>query len=159
MTIKAVGKWKSGFASWLEDDRGHRVPVDLPRDEGGEDAGTSALELNILSLTGCITTIFALVAQKRRVRFEGMKVELEAERPRGAPTITAVKGRCVIVSTQPAEEVEHALRITLRTCPVGVLYEKAGIPVTVDCEVLPPGSAPADAALQAAPSPPDRTEA
>lgn len=135
---RAVAKWQGGFSSWLEDERGHRVRVDLTKEEGGDDSGTSALELNLLSLAGCITTIFALVARKRHVQFEGLYLELQAERPRGSPTFTAVQGKCVVTSENSAEDVETALRITERTCPVGVLYAQAGIPVKIAGEVARP---------------------
>jgi putative redox protein len=129
--MKAVGTWKGGFQTQLEDARGHAVTVDLPPDEDGGNLGTSALELSVLSLAGCITTIFALVAKRRRLKFEDMKVELDAERPEGSPTITSVDGVLRVVTTADREAVETALRITLRTCPVGVLYEHAHIPVRV----------------------------
>lgn len=129
--MKAVGTWKVGFQTQLEDARGHTVTVDLPADEDGGNLGTSALELSVLSLAGCITTIFALVAKKRRLRFESMRVELDAERPEGSPTITSVDGVLRLVTSADREDVETALNITLRTCPVGVLYEHAHIPVRV----------------------------
>ncbi len=136
--MKATATWQEGYVSRLEDDRGHAVTVDLSMEEGGTDRGTSSLELSVLSLAGCITTIFALVAERRRLVYEAMEVRLDAARPKGSRTITAVNGTCRIVSAQPAEEVDTALRLTLRTCPVGVLFEQAHIPVRVDLIVVPP---------------------
>ncbi|HXQ79278.1 MAG: OsmC family protein [Thermoplasmata archaeon] len=136
--MKAVGTWQEGYRTVLEDSTGHRVTVDLPHDEGGGNAGPFALELSLLSLAGCITTIFALVAKKRRLKFEGMSVELDAQRPKGAPTIASVAGVLRVTTTAPWEEVEPTFDITLRTCRVGVLYEKAHIPVRVRLEVLAP---------------------
>jgi len=129
--MQAIGTWAGGYRTVLEDGRTHSVIVDLPRDEGGESGGPSALELAVLSLAGCITTIFTLVARRRRLTFVGMTIALEAERPEGAPTITKVRGTFRLRSTAPVEDVEAALRITLRTCPVGVLFDRAGIPVEV----------------------------
>jgi putative redox protein len=136
--MKAVGTWQGGFRTLLEDSSGHTLLVDLPRDEGGENVGPYALELSVLSLAGCITTIFALVAKRRRVKFEGLTVELEAHRPKGAPTIASVDGTARVWSSAPSEEVATALEITLRTCPVGVLYEQAHVPVRVQLEVMRP---------------------
>jgi putative redox protein len=136
--MRAVGTWQGGYRTLLEDDRGHSVTVDLPRDEGGEDVGPFALELSVLSLAGCITTIFALVAKRRRVKFEGMAVELDADRPKGSPTIASVSGVLRVETSAPHEEVETVLAITLRTCPVGIIYERAHIPVRVDLEVVEP---------------------
>lgn len=129
--MQAMGTWRGGYRTVLEDGRTHTVTVDLPRDEGGESAGTSALELAVLSLAGCITTIFALVARRRRLAFVGMSIALEADRPLGAPTLTRVRGTFRLRTDATLDEVSTALRLTLRTCPVGVLFEKAGIPVDV----------------------------
>jgi putative redox protein len=146
--MKAVGTWQGGYHTVLEDSSGHTVTVDLPEDEGGENVGPYALELSVLSLAGCITTIFALVAKKRRLAFDGMKVELTAERPEGSPTIASVDGVFRLSTSAPRDDAETALRITLRTCPVGVLYERAHIPVRVRLELTAPASsAPSAAAL------------
>ncbi len=143
--MKAFGTWQGGYQTLLEDSSGHTVTVDLPHDEGGGDVGPFALELSLLSLAGCITTIFALVAQRRRVRFDGMKVDLNAERPRGAPTIAWVDGILRVVTSAPREDVETVLNITLRTCPVGVLYERAQVPVRVRLEVEVPATSAQEA--------------
>jgi putative redox protein len=136
--MKAVGTWQGGYRTLLEDEDGHYVTVDLPVDEGGEDLGPFALELSVLSLAGCITTIFALVAERRRVAFQGMKVELQAERPKGSPTIASVEGVLRVETFVPRDEVDTVLGITLRTCPVGVIFDRAHIPVRVRLEVVAP---------------------
>ncbi|MDE1820756.1 MAG: OsmC family protein [Euryarchaeota archaeon] len=136
-TIQAKATWKGSYETWLEDGRGHSVGVDLPHDEGGSDTGTSALELQVLSLAGCISTIFALVAKRRRLRYQGLTIELEAHRPRGAPTVTAVNGTFTIESDDDPGAIDTSLQITVRTCPVGVIYEKAGIPVSIRTVVRP----------------------
>lgn len=133
--MRARATWQGGYESRLGDTRGHEITVDLPQDEGGGDVGTSSLELSVLSLAGCITTIFALVAERRKLRFDSMDVDLEAQRPRGARTITAVDGAFRIVTSAPKEEVATALRLTVKNCPVGVLFEQAGIPVRVRLEI------------------------
>ncbi len=93
--MKAIGTWEGGYRTLLEDTSGHSVTVDLPKDEGGNDLGPSALELCVLSLAGCITTIFALIAKKRRLKFEGMKVDLHAERPKVLPRLPRSRAFCV----------------------------------------------------------------
>lgn len=136
--MEAEGVWAGGFETRLTDERGHTVAIDLPVDEGGTDAGTSALELGNLALAGCITTIFCLVAQRRRLPFTKLKVDLTAERPEGAPTIQRVHGRLEVGTAASQGDVEAALRLTLKTCPMGVLFEKAHIPVEVTALVVPP---------------------
>jgi len=136
--MKAVGTWQGGDRTLLEDDEGHALTVDLPRDEGGSDLGPSSLELSVMSLAGCISTIFVIVARRRRLRLEELRVELDAQRPEGAPTITSVEGVLRVVTSAPRKDVATALEITLRTCPVGVLFERAHVPVRVRLDMVEP---------------------
>jgi len=135
--MQAIGTWKNGYETLLEDAHAHSVVVDLPIDEGGRSIGPSALELCALSLAGCITTIFAVVARKRHLAFQGMTVALEAERPPGARTITRVRGTLRVRTRAEPTEVETVLRLTLKSCPVGVLFEQAHIPVEITPIVMP----------------------
>ncbi|MGD0250925.1 MAG: OsmC family protein [Thermoplasmata archaeon] len=129
--MQARGTWRGGYETVLEDDHAHTVTVDLPIDEGGRSAGPSALDLALLSLAGCISTIFAIVAHKRRLEYQGLSIALEGERPAHAPTITRVHGTLRLRTKAPLSEVETALRLTVKTCPVGVIFENAGIPVDI----------------------------
>lgn len=140
--MQAIGTWKGGFETSLEDGRAHSVIIDLPVDEGGRSVGTSALELCVLSLAGCISTIFAIIARKRRLAFQGMSVALEAERPNGAPTIARVRGTLRVRTKADPSEVDPVFRLTLQTCPVGVIFARAQIPVDVHLIVTPPTGGP-----------------
>lgn len=135
--MEARAVWQSGFETRLDDGRGHFVTVDLPVDEGGRNIGSTSLELLVLSLAGCISTIFALVAQKRKLPFSGLSVHLTAERPRRAPTIRKVRGTVEVRSPASREDIDTVLRATLRTCPAGVLFEQARVPVDVTLAVIP----------------------
>lgn len=137
MAMQARGVWKGGFRTELDDGRGHSVTVDEPVEDGGTNVGTSAHELLLLSLTGCITTIFHIVADKRKVAFEGFSVHLKAERIRGAPTIERVHGTVEVRTNASQEEVDTVLRLTVKTCPVGSLFDRAHIPVEVTAKVVP----------------------
>jgi len=92
----------------------------------------------LLSLTGCITTIFHIVANKRKLAFEGFTVSLKAERVRGVSTIQRVHGTVEVRTNAPQEEVDTILRLTVKTCPVGALFDRAHIPVEVTAQVMPP---------------------
>ncbi len=56
-----------------------------------------------------------------------MKVEMDAEQSPSAPTVDRIRGRFIVRTNASREEVETTLRLTLHECPVGVLFEKAGI--------------------------------
>ncbi|MCL7386774.1 MAG: OsmC family protein [Thaumarchaeota archaeon] len=123
--MRAISIWISGFRSAVDNGRAHSVVVDLPRDQGGEDLGPTALELALMSLAGCIGTIFAIVAGKRKLSYESLRVELEGEK--GEKTIEKIRGVLRIKTSASREEVETALKLTMEICPVGLIFEKAGI--------------------------------
>jgi putative redox protein len=123
--MRAISIWISGFRSAVDNGRAHSVVVDLPRDQGGEDLGPTALELALMSLAGCIGTIFAIVAGKRKLSYESLRVELEGEK--GERTIEKIRGVLRIKTSASREEVETALKLTMEICPVGLIFEKAGI--------------------------------
>lgn len=135
--LRAHGVWTPPYRTRLDDARGHRIEVDLDRPDGGSDVGTSSLELTVLSMAGCVSTIFALVAGRRRLRYSRLEVSLEADRPPRSPTITAVRGTVRVWSSAPEADVATAVNLTVRTCPVGVLFDRAGIPVELRTEVVP----------------------
>jgi putative redox protein len=96
------------------------------------DSGTSALELSVAALAGCVVTIFLLIARRRGVPIEAASIRLRAERPDGSRTIRSVGGTLSVRSSASASDLSTALRLTLRTCPVGVLFDQAGVPVSVE---------------------------
>ncbi len=138
-TFRANATWRGGVANELDDGRGHSYLIDVTRDEGGQDKGTSGFELGLLSLAGCINAVFALVAKRRKLAFDRMRTELEGDRPHKAPTYTAVHGVFRVRTDAPKEEVETVLALTLRICPIGALFEQAKIPVDVRAEITVPG--------------------
>jgi len=123
------------YQSIVDNGRHHGVVLDLPDAKGGADLGPTALELAVMALSGCISTIWAVVATNSKVSYERMLVELEADKPDDQPTITAVRGVVTLESKEPREKLQRILDKTMNACPVGKLYEKAGIPTDIRLEV------------------------
>jgi putative redox protein len=133
--MKVTSMWIQGLRSETDNGRGHCVVVDMPKDKEGTDLAPTALELSVMALAGCITTIYATMAKKRRWSYEAMIVELDAERPQGAPTIEKIRGRVTVRTTASREEVETTLRLTMSQCPVGIIFDKAGLTPTLEVHV------------------------
>ena len=133
--MKARAVWVSGFRSVVDNGRGHSVVVDLPRQDKGEDSGPTALELAAMSYVGCVATIFKIIADKRGLKFDGLEIELDASK--GEKTIERGTAKLVVKSLAKKEEVENALRLTLQTCPVGVIFDNGGVKIDWQVEVLP----------------------
>ncbi|HUI71376.1 MAG TPA: OsmC family protein [Spirochaetia bacterium] len=117
------------YQSIVDNDRHHGVVLDLPGAKGGDDLGPTALELAVMALSGCISTIWAIVATNSQVSYERLVVEVEADKPDEQPTITAARAVVTVDSEEPQEKLQRTLDKTMKACPVGQLYEKAGIQV------------------------------
>jgi putative redox protein len=93
-----------------------------------------------MAFAGCITTVFKLNADKRRFSYTAFRVELDAERPEDAPTITSMKGKMEMVTDGEEKEGEQILRQTVDKCPLGLIFHKAGIKLDWALTVKKPSS-------------------
>ena len=131
--MKSTARLVEGcYQSVVDNDRHHGLVVDLPEAKSGDDLGPTALELAVMGLSGCISTIWAVVAGKSRVSYHKVRVELEADKPDDAATITAARAKVYVNSEEGREKLEKTLDKVMRTCPVGQLYEKAGIEIETE---------------------------
>ena len=131
MRSKAV--WMGNSQVLLDDGRGHETICDLPSDEN---IGPTALELSVMNFAGCIVTIFKIIAEKRRVKFESLEVEVVADKPDGAKTIRSVEFITKVKSDADQKALEKVLDLTSLTCPVGVLWKQAGLEPVYKLEKL-----------------------
>lgn len=119
----------------MDNCRGHSVVVDLPIEQKGENSGPTPLELAVMALSGCAAIIFELVAGKQKLEFNDLIIEVEAEK--GERTIEKCKGVLRICTNASKEDVERALKSTLEICPVGILFERAGVKMEWEIKVEP----------------------
>lgn len=134
--MKSNSLWTRKFQSVVDNGRNHSTVIDLPEAKGGDNSGPTALEVCVMGLSGCIGTIFAMVAQKMRISFEKMEVELDAQQKDNAPTITDVHFILSIKTDAEMAKVEKCLEVTENTCPVGVLFRQAGVKITHEIKYL-----------------------
>jgi putative redox protein len=132
--VKLYGNAKlvKGFRIDVDDGRSHAVCLDLSRDDDGTDMGPSALELCVMSHAGCYATIFALTAKKMRFSLKDLEVKVEAVKSEEAGTVTEEKFEIIAKINAPEDRVQRIHKLTLQDCPVGKLFEKAGIRVSYD---------------------------
>ena len=139
--MQSTAKWVDGLKSIVGNGRKHSLVIDVPESNNGTDHGPTALELVGMGLAGCISTIFAIVAANSGLVFSGLNVTVDAEKSDGSPTITAARAKVTIVSAEPEERIRRVLDKTMKTCPVGLLYEKAGVEIGVELTVTEPAVA------------------
>lgn len=134
--MKSNSLWTRKFQSVVDNGRNHSMVIDLPEAKGGNNSGPTALEVCVMSFSGCVGTIFAMVAEKMRLTFEKMEVEVNAEQKNEAPTISDVHFIFSIQTNEQHEKIEKCLAHTLSTCPVGVLFKQAGVIITNEIKYL-----------------------
>ena len=127
--ITANAKLIEGFQIALDDNEAHSYIVDLAPDLG-TGLGASSLELCVMSHAGCYATIFLLTAKKMRLVIMGLKVKLEAIKSDETGTISEETFDIIIKADAPQDRIDRAHKLALETCPVGILFEKAGIKAT-----------------------------
>jgi uncharacterized OsmC-like protein len=127
--IYANAKLIEGFQILLDDNESHSYVIDLAPDLG-TGLGASSLELCVMSHAGCYATIFLLTAKKMRLAIKELKVKLEAIKSEETGTVSEETFDISVKTDAPQNRIEHAHKITLETCPVGILFEKAGIKAT-----------------------------
>ena len=110
----------------VDDGRAHSVCLDLPP-ELGTDMGPTALELGVMSFAGCFATIFALTAKKMRIPLKDLEVKLEAVESDEAGTITDANVDILVKADASEDRIQRIFKLTLENCPVGKLFEKAGV--------------------------------
>jgi putative redox protein len=117
-----------GFRIDVDDRRAHTVALDLEPPDG-RDMGPSALELCVMSFVGCYATIFMLTTQKMRVNVRNLEVETTAVKSAEAGTITEAEVNVLVDSDMPRDRLQRAHEVTLKGCPVGILFEKANVKI------------------------------
>lgn len=124
--IHANAKLIENFRIDVDDRRNHAVPLDqsLPQ---GTDMGPTALELCLMSLSGCYATIFVLTAQKMRFVLKKLEVNVDAVKSEQVGTITEANVDVLVEANVRRDRLERAHELTLKGCPVGILFEKAGV--------------------------------
>ncbi len=134
--MKAVATWTKQFQGVVTDKCNRSIVIDVSEEKGGCDTGSSALELCIMGFAGCIETIFAMVAPKMRISFQALEVEALARIEEGYLTFSHVDYVLRIKTDASEEKIAKCLETVEKTCPVGVLFSKAGIKISGKIEML-----------------------
>jgi len=124
--LRARARLVENYRIDVDDQRTHAVCLDQPSPDG-TDMGSSALELCLMSLAGCYATIFVLTTKKMRFPVKNLEVNVEAVKTEAVGTITEAHVDVRVETDMPKERLRRAHELTMRTCPVGKLFEKAGV--------------------------------
>ncbi len=136
MTIKLHARARiiQSFEVALDNGRSHCAVADQPT-ETFPGFGPTPLELCVMSHAGCYATIAALTARKMRLPLKGCEIEVEAVKSEEVGTITEENFEMVFKLDAPMDRVQRLHEVTLKNCPVGILFEKAGVKITYKLRV------------------------
>jgi len=136
--MQAVATWRRGHEILLQDGRAHQVVVDLPPEGGGSSAGTTALELSLLSLAGSLASTFVTLARKHRQDFSGLTLALEGDPfPTDSTSPREIRGTLRVRSRVDRAEIEGTFRTALESCPAARLFRDGHVAVNVEVVVSP----------------------
>ena len=128
--MRSTSRLQAGrFQSIVDNGRRHSLVLDLPEAKGGNDSAPTALELAVMALSGCISTLWAIEAKNVKLGYRSVEVVVDAEKPEGAPTIGSAKVVVTVDSDESQEKLRRVLEKAMQVCPVGHLYEKAGVEI------------------------------
>ncbi len=134
--MKATSKWIEGVKIKIDNGRGHEIISDQPENYGGGDSAPTPLDLVVMGLAGCINVLFVMMAKKMRLEFQSLETEVEADKPKGAKTIEGARAVMRVKSREDREKLQKCLDQAEEICPVGVIFEKAGIKVECSLEII-----------------------
>lgn len=129
--LHAKAKLVENFRIDVDDQRAHAVQLDLEPPDG-TDMGPSALDLCLMSFVGCYATIFLLTAQKMRFTVKNLEVKVDAVKSEQVGTITQATVDILVETDMPKDRIQRAHDLTLKGCPVGRLFERAGVQIEYD---------------------------
>jgi putative redox protein len=124
--LRARAKLVENYRINVDDQRTHALCLDQPSPDG-TDMGPSALDLCLMSFAGCYATIFAMTAKKMRFSLKNLEVNVEAVKSEAVGTITEANVNVLVETNMPKDRLQRAHELTVRSCPVGKLFEKAEV--------------------------------
>jgi putative redox protein len=119
----------------LDDGRSHCSIADQPTPTS-PGLGPTPLELCVMSHAGCYATIAALTADKMRLKLKGCDVKIEALKSEDTGTISSETFDVVLKLDAPEDRIQRLHELTLKNCPVGILFEKAGVEIKYNLKTL-----------------------
>lgn len=128
-TLRAQAQIIQGVEIILDNKRAHAIVADQAN-ETGPGFGATPLELCVMSHAGCYVAVCVFVAKKMRLPLKRCIVEVEAIKSEETNTITEEIINVTIDTDAPIDRIRRLHEITLKNCPVGIIFEKAGIKTT-----------------------------
>ena len=136
--LKSNARWIKGYLTEVDDGRGHKIQMDLPPHQNGEDLAATALEYMVMGYAGCTVTTYKIIVDKMRLQIDSIDMVVEAEKLGEMDTVTDLKSVLTVKSSEPEEKLQKALEMVKQMCPVGRIYDLAQIPSAIELIIQRP---------------------
>ena len=131
--MKASVHWTGEVSFKAESETGHRIQMDGPPDQGGENRGPRPMEMLLMGLGGCASFDVLSMLKKGRQQVTNCVAELEADRANAVPAVfTRIHLKFVVTGHDLKEaQVKRAVSLSAeKYCSASIMMEKAGVEVT-----------------------------
>ena len=124
-----------GYELILDDGKSHCTVADQPT-ETSPGLGPTPFELCLMSHAGCYVTICVLTAEKMRLPLKGCDVKIDAVKSPEIGTVSEETFDVTLKLAASEDRVQRLHEVTLKNCPVGILFEKAGVKITYNVKAV-----------------------
>ena len=115
--------------------RSHRVIVDQPLSNGGEDTAPMPIELLGTALGTCMAFYAQQFLCSRGLPYEGLRVEVEQHKVQGPSRVGEFAARLILATPLSRQHAEMLERV-IRNCPVhNTLVRSAAMQVSIDLPI------------------------
>jgi uncharacterized OsmC-like protein len=111
-----IVSWVGGVQLAVEV-RNHRLVLDQPREEGGQDRGITPVEMFVSSLGGCIGYFAVRFCQRHTIPTDGLKVTMQWDYAEGPHRVGAMIAY-VDLSVPLDAAMKHRLQQVLEGCTI-----------------------------------------
>lgn len=125
--MKAYLKNTDGLTFIAKGESNHYLVLDTNPAVGGSDAASQPMELMLISLGGCTGMDVVSILKKKRVRFDSLEINVDAERATEHPKVfTKIDVEFVVRGDNiPAEAVERSIFLSAtKYCPASAMLRK-----------------------------------
>lgn len=138
--MKARVSLVEGLAFLGESESGHGLLMDAKPEFGGKNLAANPVETMLMAMGGCSGIDITSILRKSRVAFDGLSVELSAERSETPPKLFTKVHAHVVVKGSGIDpgKVQKAIDMTRdKYCSVAITIAKTA-EVTYDFEIVEP---------------------
>jgi uncharacterized OsmC-like protein len=133
--LYARAKIVENYQIMLDNGRAHSVIADQTT-ATSPGLGATPLELCVMGHAGCYATVCQLIAGKMRLSLKGLDVKVDAVKNPEVGTIVEETFDIIFQTDASEEQIQRLHEHTLHNCPVGVLFEKAGVKIAYNLQIV-----------------------